>query len=67
MKFYKQITKENDEIEKSENTVKNHWNCVQIFMCARVCVCGGYSCILLRVEVKVVFSACVCEDTYTVQ
>ena len=46
--------------KKSKNTVKNRWDCVQIFMCAcecfRVCVCVGYSCLLLWVNVYVVFS-----------
>ena len=32
---------------KSKNTVKNQWDCVEIFMC----VCVGYSCILLCVYV----------------
>ena len=26
-----------NKLKKSKNTVKNRWNCVQIFMC----VCGG--------------------------
>ena len=51
-------------MNKSKITVKNCWDCVEIFTCACECVCvcwGGYSCVLLCVDVLVVFS--VCEDT----
>ena len=52
----RQITKGN---EKSKNTFKNRWDCVEIFTSAcecvcvfvYVCFCVGYSCVLLCVNV----------------
>ena len=38
--------------------------CLLVRECVCACVCVGYSCVLLCVDVYVMFSVCVCEDTY---
>ena len=42
-------------MNKSKNTVKNLWDYVEIITFG----CEGYSCVLLCVDVLVVFSVCV--------
>ena len=56
------ITKESKEIEKySQKPLELYTN---LYVCLWESVCVGYSCVLLCVDVWVVFSICMCEDIF---